>query len=274
MAAPKIPDDLHLLEGKKVIVGRMPLCVPNTYTVNLTYAGKHATVVSFTQSPAIARMGATMNRIPANMRATMQDASRGGKLTFRFEDGTVLDTCGDMMLGQLAPNLELAPGETIALPAASGVAAAAADPPGAPQQCPLIVTDLSSGLSQRHALVDALTTSELERQIDAAQNGGADKTYLDLRVRNDSQKTISAFEYAAVYRNSMGEETTSSTYVSQNTQSIKPGGFSKTYAMDRAERSENGAGDVKVYITRAHFNDNSLWEDNGSQSCSKTVATK
>src|SRR3954469_12154896 len=42
-----IPDDLSLLIGKKVIVGRMPLCLPNTYTPNLSYNGKAAVVSGF-----------------------------------------------------------------------------------------------------------------------------------------------------------------------------------------------------------------------------------
>jgi hypothetical protein len=96
--------------------------------------------------------------------------------------------------------MQLAPGETIASPATPRDTLAAAGPAARPQQCPLTVMSLSSGLSFGHALVDALTTSEFERQIDSAQNGGADKTYLDVRLRNDSQKAIKTFEYSAVYR--------------------------------------------------------------------------
>jgi hypothetical protein len=273
-AALGIPDDLNLLTGKKVIVGRIPLCVPNTYSVNMTYGGKLGTVVSFAPNAMPARNAANLNRFPPNMRKTMDDARHGGRLTFRFEDGTVLDTCGDLMLSQLAPNMQLAPGETIVLPATSSGTLAAAGPAAPPQQCPLTVISLSSGLSFGHALVDALTTSELQRQIDTAQNGGAGKNYLDVRLRNDSQKAIKAFEYAAVYRNTMGDEMASGTYVSQNTQPIKPGSLTKAYTMDRAERSQTGNGDVKVYISRIRFDDDTMWEDNGSHSCFKTVASK
>ena len=44
--------------------------------------------------------------------------------------------------------------------------------------------------------------------------------------------------------------------------------------MDRVERSRNGMGDVKVFISRIRFGDNTMWEDNGSHSCFKTVASK
>jgi hypothetical protein len=273
-STPGIPNDLNLLTGKKVIVGRIPLCVPNTYAVNMTYSGKLATVVSYVPNALLARNAANLNRFPPNMRVGMDDARRGGRLTFRFEDGTVLDTCGDLVLSQLAPNMQLAPGETIALPATPSGTLAAGGPAGPPQQCPLTVMALSSGLSFGHALVDALTTSELERQIDSAQNGGAGKNYLDVRLRNDGQKAVKAFEYAAVYRNNMGDEMTSGTYVSQNTQPIKPGALTRAYTMDRAQRSQTGTGDVKVYITRIRFDDDTMWKDNGSHSCFKTVASK
>lgn len=273
-AAPGIPDDLKLLTGKKVIVGRIPLCVPNTYSVNMTYGGKLATVVSYAPNAMLVRNAANLNRFPPNVRATMDDARRGGRLTFRFEDGTVMDTCGDLMLSQLAPNMQLAPGETMALPATPSGAPAAAGPAAPPQQCPLAVTGLSSGLSFGHALIDALATSELQRQIDTAQNGGAGKNYLDVRLRNDSPKAIRAFEYAAIYRNNMGDEMASGTYVSQNTQPIKAGALTRSYTMDRAERSQAGTGDVKVYISRIRFDDDTMWEDNGSHSCFKTVTSK
>jgi hypothetical protein len=168
--------------------------------------------------------------LPPNLRATFADQKRGGVLSFRFEDGTVLDTCGNLGLSALAPNLELAAGETIEQPVGVLVVAAfAAEVPGGPQQqCPLAVTDLSSGVSLAHAIVDTLATSEVERQIDSARHGGAGNNYLDIRVRNDTQQSIAAFEFAAAYSNRMGDETTSATYISQNDRPIKPGAAYKS----------------------------------------------
>jgi hypothetical protein len=112
-AAPtfRLPDDLNLLVGKKVIVGRMPLCVPNSYTAKLAYAGKPATVVSYTPNAALAENAVDPKRFPPNMRAMIDDARHGGKMTFRFEDGTLLDTCGDLKLSQFAANMQLTSGE-------------------------------------------------------------------------------------------------------------------------------------------------------------------
>jgi hypothetical protein len=44
--------------------------------------------------------------------------------------------------------------------------------------------------------------------------------------------------------------------------------------MDRAERLQTGTGDVTVYISRIRFGDDTIWEDDGTHSCFKTVASK
>lgn len=134
-ATTKIPDDLNLLVGKKVLVGRMPLCVPKTYSVNLTYAGKPATVVSYAPDPMLARTN--VDRMPANMRPMMEDARHGGRLTFRFDDGTVLDTCGNMLLSQLAPNMDLIQGDATAQPTAPTTPAAPPPPRAGASATPL-----------------------------------------------------------------------------------------------------------------------------------------
>jgi len=116
-------------------------------------------------------------------------------------------------------------------------------------------------------LVDTLTTSELQRQIDQANHGGMDKHYLDIQVRNDSGRGVEAFEFAAVYANKMGDESTSATFVSQNNKPIRTGATYKTSAMDRELVLENGNGDVTLFVARVRFEDGSIWEDNGSRSC-------
>jgi hypothetical protein len=279
VAAVGMLDDLQLLVGKRVVVGRMPLCVPKTYTANLTYAGKPATVISFVRNPALEHTN--LNRTPAGLRPMMADAKKGGNLLFRFADGTELDACGSLMFSQLSANIELAPGETITGPAvvANGLGATPAVGAAAPgavapvQQCPIVITKVSSGVSVGHALVDALTTSELQRQVDQTIHGGQPKHYVDMRVRNTTEKPVVAFEFSAVYSNKMGDETTSATYVSQNPHAIKPGEDSKFSAMDRDERSQNGAGDLKLYVSRVRFTDGTFWDDNGSRSCSRALSS-
>ena len=157
-AAPvAIPDDLHLLVGKRGVVGRMALCAPNTYTANLAYAGSAATFLGFTEPKAAGLMRSSMGRLPHNIRLQMEDAAKGGLLQVQFEDGTKLDTCGDLLWSQLATDLELAAGETIALPSAPRPLAA---PPSAgsasvslPATVPTRAVAASTTTSQQCAIV-------------------------------------------------------------------------------------------------------------------------
>ena len=269
----KLPDDLHQLVGKHVLVGRMPLCVPKSYTANLSYAGKPATVISFIRNVTLDHTN--VNRMPPGMRPMMEDLKKGGNLLFRFADGTELDACGSIAFNTLAANVELAPGETITAPTVvatrAGVSqASASGVPDRVQQCPIVITKVSSGVSVGHALVDALTTSELQRQVDQTIHGGQSKHYVDVRVHNAGEKPVVAFEFSAVYSNKMGDKTTSATYVSQNTHPINPGEEYKASAMDRDESSQNGAGEMKLFVSRVRFTDGTIWRDNGSASCART----
>lgn len=287
-----ILDDLNLLVGKQVVVGRMPLCTPKTFTANLNYSGKTATVVSVKPNTMRKLPSNMLNRMTPDMRAMMEDAQNGATLLLQFEDGTTLDTCAAIGPKKLAENLELAPGQTIT-PVATAqpvTASAAGFPPAAsnpvasapqtaatsaPQECPVIVTKVTSGDGGfGHAMADGLTTSEFQRQLDQTTHGGHSKHYLDMRMRNNSQKPVAAIESVVVYANKMGDETLRDTLISQNTKPIKPGEEHKSYSMDRAERTQNGAGLVTLYISCVRFEDNTFWQDNGSRSCSLTNQAK
>lgn len=279
-ASVTIPDDLNLLVGKRVVVGRMPLCTPKTYSVNLSYAGRTAKVVSFTRNDSLDRVKGQLQSLPAPTQALMSDQMNGGLVLFEFGDGTRLDNCGNIGRSTIAAQLELAPGETIALPDKAQTTFAAAREQSeslptygaaVPQKCPVIVVGLSSGVSLTHMFVEALTTSEFERQVDETIHNGQTKHYLDVRVQNESEKRVSAFEFGTIYTNRMGDETTSATFVSQNPRAIKPGDVSKTSTMDRDPLAQTGSGQVKVYIGRIRFDDGSSWLDDGTRSCSRTT---
>lgn len=270
----KLPDDLNLLVGKKVIVGRMPLCQPGAYTTNLTYSGKQATVVSLKPARVSNFSNAALSRMPPEMRARMEDMHKAATLLFQFEDGVKLDSCAPMGPSKLSENLELAPGEKIEAPTPKPVVVAAAAVPSTPQECPVVVTKLSSGNSFAHQFADSMTSSQFERDLDRSAHGGRDKHYLDMRMKNAGTKPIQGIEAVVVYLNKMGDETTRDTVVSQNKNSIKPGEEYKEYTMDRAELSQNGAGETTLYINRVRFDDNTYWQDNGSHSCSMTTKVK
>ncbi|HEY3768900.1 MAG TPA: hypothetical protein VGN44_09515 [Candidatus Angelobacter sp.] len=286
-----LPDNLNLLIGKKVVIGRMPLCVPKTFNTNLTYSGKTATVVSM-KPPNVQKLPPSiMNRMAPDMREKLLDLHNGGLLLFQFEDGTQLDTCAAIGQKALSENMELAPGETIASSAQPGATPASSSQPvmaattagtstspaasTTSQECPVVVTKVTSGSGGfGHALAEGMTTSEFQRQLDQTEHGGHAKHYLDMRMRNSSSKPIAAIESVVVYSNKMGDETTHDTLLSQNTKPIKPGEELKSYSMDRSESTQNGTGNVTLYIGRVRFEDNSFWQDNGSHSCSLSNKVK
>jgi hypothetical protein len=268
-----IPHNLALLKGKRVAVGRMALCVPNTYQPNLAYAGKTATVVGF--KPNASLNGINMALLPASTRAMFDNLKLGGVLLFQFDDGTKLETCGPQGSDQLSPNLDLAPGQTIDQAADAPDTPALSVANAAPNaSCPASVVKLSSGTNFGHTLAEALTTSEFQRQLDATSHGGVSKHYLDVRVRNDSGKPIRAFEFAAVYADTMGDASTSTMFVSQNTKAIPAGVIFKASAMDRELTMQSGVGEVSVFVSRVRFEDDTFWTDNGSHSCRLRTALK
>ena len=275
-----IPDDLSRLIGKNVLVGRLPLCEPKTFVVNMTYAGKQATVISFVKA-AVAQVPPNVaNQMAPSLLALMEDSRKGGVLLFQFEGGMKLDTCVAQGLKQIADNLELVAGQTmtpepIKQSIASSVNATASQPNAAstpPQECPLVVTKITSGDGGlRNAFAEALTTSEFQRQLDETMHDGKKKHFLGVRIRNNSQKRVLAFESVVVYSNKMGDETLRNTLMSQNTKPLAPGQDYKSYAMDREEYTQTGAGQVSLHISRVRFDDNTFWLDNGSHSCSLSI---
>jgi hypothetical protein len=86
--------DLTQLAGKRVKVLRIPLCEPGTYTANLTYAGKQATVLSAKKSTAMVPLSSRiLDKMPPESRAMLDDLYASATLLLRFDDGVELDTC-------------------------------------------------------------------------------------------------------------------------------------------------------------------------------------
>ena len=258
--------NLDVLVGKQVIAQRIPLCSPGTFTTVLTFAGKQATVVSLKPSniaiPSLPQ--STMNRLPLETRAMLEDAQKGAVILVKFEDGTTLDTCGPVTPRNWTTFLELVPGQDLgpAVPVAAPVAAPV--PPSLPaQKCPVsVVKATSTNGGFRHALVAAAAREPYSGH------------YLDIRMRNDSQLPVKAIEALAVYSNAMGDAGASQTILSQNDKSIPPGGEYLGYTADVLEQWLNGKGEVTVYVNRVRFEDNTFWQDNGSHSCALTTKIK
>src|SRR5215469_17045010 len=93
-ATQPLPSDLRLMVGMRVMVGRMPLCEPNTYTVDLAHAGKAAKIISVKPNNMTVKLSAsTLERLPEQSRNLVEDAQNSGTILLEFEDGKRLDTC-------------------------------------------------------------------------------------------------------------------------------------------------------------------------------------
>ncbi len=280
--------DMKTLIGKKAIVQRMPLYQPGTYqAIPQTYAGQTVTIIDVKPSAMYASLpkltASQMATLPTLSRENIENVRGASTLVVQFSDGAKADTGAMPVLPSTLPNYL----QVIVDPATPWQAVATSlDVSGMipnedsaavshKQECPVVVikaTSTDGGLS--HALIDSLTKSEYERAVEKASNGGNDPHYLDVRMRNRSDKPIRAIEAFAAYANVMGDEGDKTRVLTQNSKPIMPGGEYKCYAVDTSIRSSNGAGDVKVYITRVRYEDNTFWQDNGSQSCSLTTRIK
>jgi hypothetical protein len=289
---PRGPEDLDLWVGKRVVVGRLPLCRPKTLDVDVAYMGKPASIVSLKGSQVADLPAATRRQMAPSVLAQIDDTRKGGILVFRFDDGVVLDSCVELGFAKLTSELELAPGEVWpdppALPTAmaNATSTATATTPAesqggasavatAPQQCPVAVIRLKSGNGGlRQAFVDALTTSEFQRQLDETTHDGVARHYLEVTLRNTSDKAIDAIEDVAIYTDKMGDETARDTLLSQNTRPIAPGKEERASVMDRESMVANGIGQVTLYVSRVRFSDGTFWRDDGSQSCAASSRAK
>ncbi len=102
------------LVGKRVIVHRMPLCQPGTYTPDIAHAGKQATVISAKPNNAIPALSPkVMSRLAPEARALIEDQQKAATLLLQFEDGTKLDSCAPIPPKALSDYLELVPGQTV-----------------------------------------------------------------------------------------------------------------------------------------------------------------
>jgi hypothetical protein len=150
-------ENLSLLIGKQVIVQRIPLCQPGTYTTVLTYSGKQATVFSLKpfKFPQISQ--AALNRMTPELRALMEDERKAATMLLKFEDGTQLDTCGPIGPSRFSDYFELAPGQ--ALPESS-TPPATSTPPN-----PTTATVGSAPMASSSQPMDALSEGEVRLAV-------------------------------------------------------------------------------------------------------------
>jgi hypothetical protein len=101
------------LVNKKINVGRLPLCEPGTYKVDLGHAGMEATVLSANPSNTPALPKSVLDKMSPNMRGMMLDQQKAALLLLQFGDGTKRDSCAAIGPKKLGEYIELSPGQTL-----------------------------------------------------------------------------------------------------------------------------------------------------------------
>jgi hypothetical protein len=115
---PRVQDQIAIQEptqlvNKKINVGRLPLCEPGTYKVDLGHAGMEATVLSANPSNTPALPKSVLDKMSPNMRGMMLDQQKAALLLLQFGDGTKRDTCAAIGPKKLGEYIELSPGQTL-----------------------------------------------------------------------------------------------------------------------------------------------------------------
>jgi hypothetical protein len=136
--------NLSVLVGIEVVAQRMPLCQPGTFTTVIAYAGKQAKVILLKPANIPHLPEATMDRLPADTRAMLEDGQEAATILVQFEDGTQLDSCGPIAPSRLSDYFELAPGQNLPL-----VAYEAADAPSTPVSSTVAPESESAARAQR-----------------------------------------------------------------------------------------------------------------------------
>jgi hypothetical protein len=118
--------DPNQLVSKKVVVQRMPLCEPGTFTTNLNYAGKTGLVVSIKPSKSYKFSPSMLSKMTPEARAMLEDQQKAATVLVQFDDGKKLDTCAAIGPHRLSEYFELAEGETLPTASAQPVSATTA----------------------------------------------------------------------------------------------------------------------------------------------------
>src|SRR6266436_5657065 len=105
--------DLKTLVGKQVIVQRIPLCKPGSYTTVLTYNGKVAKIISLKPFHITRLPEQTLSKMTPEARAMIEDAQKSATILLEFEDGTRLESCAPVGPKNLCDYFELVPGQTL-----------------------------------------------------------------------------------------------------------------------------------------------------------------
>lgn len=248
---------LSSLVGKQVVVQRTGLCQPGTYNAVLTYVGKTATVLAVTPKKMPQIPQSAMNRVPqGQMRELLE--GKGAILLLNFEDGTELDSCAAITPSTMSDFVALVPGQTLE-PAQRPTSSTA--PPTQPQECPVSITNLSSGNSFKASMLVSM-----ESQGNSSSIG---KSFLTVKYQNDSNKEVTGIRFRVSYFNSVQEVQHVSDVITPTGAKLKP---KKSFSVVQPDWVFVGTETMKLsgWVDKVVFADGTSWSDDGRHVCKAT----
>ena len=246
--------DLGSLVGKHVVVQRTGLCQPGTFNAVLTYAGKTATVLAVTPKKMPQIPPSAMSRIPqGQMRELLE--GKGAIFLLKFEDGTELDSCAAITPSTMSDFVALVPGQTLE----SAPKPTVPNPsPTQPQECPVSITNLTSGNSFKASMLVSM-----ESQGNSPSIG---KSFLTVKYQNNSNKEVTGIRFRVSYFNSVQEVQHVSDVITPTGAKLKP---KKSFSVVQPDWVYVGTEKMKLsgWVDKVVFVDGTSWTDNGSEGC-------
>lgn len=127
------------------------------------------------------------------------------------------------------------------------------------QTCPISVLSVDSSGNGKAGLLAAMV------------NAGSSSTWLTLKYQNVSDKRVSGIRFAVTYFNSV-QEPFRTEDVTTPAIKLKPGKSSRSIMADGGI-TEGQRMKVIGWAAKVSFSDGSIWEDDGSKSCSASSPT-
>ena len=131
-------------------------------------------------------------------------------------------------------------------------------PPIQPQECPVSITNLTSGNSFKASMLVSMESQGNSRSIG--------KSFLTVKYQNDSNKEVTGIRFRVSYFNSVQEVQHVSDVITPTGAKLKP---KKSFSVVQPDWVFVGTEKMKLsgWVDKVVFVDGTSWSDNGSKVC-------
>jgi hypothetical protein len=261
--------DMKMLVGRSAVVQRMPFYQPGTYNqISKAYAGQTATIIEVKPSTMFAMMptltASQMMDLPPLLQQTTANIKTASTIVVQFADGTKADTGAmPVMASNLSTYLELLPDKN---PSAAVSSPTVITPNSSPPM--MTVTTAADRQAQTRQFCPIQPTkvkyASMGISILAGLAGMPNGVPIaEVHWINQSTQEVHAVRLNIQYFDVVDSPTyTQEVAVQQKTKPTKKGGGVAAAWLGTQNTH------LASYIDRVKFKDGSIWNDDGSHSCS------